>query len=66
MELTTSNGRITMGGANGEIVLFISDEDTLLLTARTAVYDLLVTSPGGEATRIVEGQVTIDPAVTIP
>lgn len=65
-ELTTVNGGITMGGSNGVIDLYLADEATQLLTAKSGVYDLLVTSPAGEATRVIQGKVTIKPEVTVP
>ncbi len=38
--------------------------NTSNLTAGRALYDLLITSPAGEKTRVVEGIVTILPNVT--
>ena len=40
LELTTENGRITLGGASGTITLTVSATDTALLNAVDGVYDL--------------------------
>lgn len=65
LELTTENGRITLGGAAGTIRLYVTDEDTMSeLEGRRGVYDLELQTPGGEVIRLLEGTVTIDPNVT--
>lgn len=64
IELTTGNGRISLGGANGEIDLLISDTDTALLTIECGVYDLELISGAGIVTRIVEGSYKLSLEVT--
>lgn len=44
-ELTTENGGITLGGDNGQIVLYISDEDMINITEDKYVYDLELLGP---------------------
>lgn len=65
LALTQASG-ITLGGAAGTIVVVITDEqaDTLPAPVSKAVYDLKLTSPGGEDTFLVAGTLRIDPAVT--
>ena len=50
--------------AAGELTVSMSAANTANLTPGRAVYDLLITSPTGIKTRVVEGIVTILPAVT--
>lgn len=67
IELTTENGRITLGGANGEIDLFIDDADTEALDYEEGVYDLELETAGvglGDVTRIVEGKAPLSLEVT--
>jgi hypothetical protein len=68
LELSTSNGRITLGTsgnfATGAINLFISASDTANLSVcENAVYDLELTS-GSVVSRILQGNVIISPEVT--
>lgn len=63
IELTTENGGIVLGGVNGSIDLFISDIDTTSYTWDAAIYDLELTAPGGDVTRLVSGSVTVSPDV---
>lgn len=64
---TTANSftATVTGTANGEITLSMTAANTSNLAAGRALYDLLITSPIGEKTRVVEGIVTITPNVTI-
>ena len=68
IELSTTNGRITLGTSGdlttGAINLFISASDTANLSVcENAVYDLELTS-GSVVTRILQGNVIISPEVT--
>ncbi len=62
--LTTENGGITLGGADGSITLYISPSDTKNIRWESGVYDLALYAPGGDVYRLVEGQVTVSLAVT--
>lgn len=64
LELTTANGRIVNGGANGQLTLTLSNAITSALVWRSGVYDLELTSPGGIISRIIEGNVTVGLEVT--
>lgn len=64
LELTTENGRMTLGGANGEINLFIAAGDTEAITWTAGVYDLELEDGAGIVTRLVEGKVAVSLEVT--
>ena len=64
VDLNTSNGRITLGGTNGEIDLLIDATDTEALDFGSAVYDLELEDTGGVVTRLVEGKVSLSLEVT--
>lgn len=59
LELTTANGRISLGGAAGTVTLTVSATDTANLTADDGVYDLEITDSGGNVFRILEGSYSI-------
>lgn len=44
-QLTTENGGITLGASNGQIVLYISDEDMANIDENKYVYDLELLGP---------------------
>lgn len=59
------NGHITLGGESGTITIKIPSGITKAFSPTgTAVYDLLLTSPSGEVTRLVEGPCEVRPDVT--
>ena len=63
----TSNTIITStitGNANGEITLSMTAANTANLTPGRSVFDLLITSPAGVKTRVIEGVIVISPGVT--
>lgn len=65
LECSTANGRITLGGSAGTITIVAQDEVTALLAEMPkAVYDLELTSSGGEVTRLLRGSVEIVAEVT--
>ena len=49
---------------SGEITISLSPTQTTALEAGRFVYDVLITASGGTKTRVVEGQVTVNPSVT--
>ena len=61
LELSTANGRITLG-AGGIIQLDLTPAETSALKA--GVYDLELTDISGRVTRLIEGKVTVSPEVT--
>lgn len=63
--VSPSQSGIMLGGATGTISIHISDEITELLTARRGKYDLKLIYPSGDEERILMGNVTISPAVTL-
>ena len=62
IELTTENGRITLGEATGKITLAITAADTAALD-RGGVYDLELVN-GTEVNRIIQGKATLSEEVT--
>ena len=61
---STSNGRITLGGANGRITVNIASTVTDDLTPSRYSYDLVVNS-GGTITRVLEGRFVVTGGVTV-
>lgn len=57
-------GGITIGPLTGELALHISDTDTAALNFDQAVYDLELTAPGGDVTRVLQGKVLLSLEVT--
>ena len=57
---------VTFGStpSDGEITISLTDSHTTSLEAGRYVYDVLITASGGTKTRVVEGQVTVNPSVT--
>lgn len=64
LELTTSNGRISLGGVAGTVSLNAAANVTANLTPGLYVYDLEVVSGGGEVTRLIEGNFNVKAEVT--
>ena len=59
-----TNLTVTLGGANGTVTLGLSANATANLVAGRYVYDVELTQPSGDVTRIFEGIVTVTPQVT--
>jgi hypothetical protein len=59
-----ASSNITLGGVAGTISLSIPATNTETFTWWQGVYDLLLTSAAGVATRLLAGSVTVSPAVT--
>jgi hypothetical protein len=57
-------GDLVLGGEFGTITLTIPATDTETFTWPNGVYDLLLTSAGGQVTRLISGSVTVSPGVT--
>ena len=63
VSLTHSSG-LTLGGAAGTIAIVINATATAALEAQTHYYDLVITSSGGIATRILEGKFDVVQGIT--
>lgn len=63
IDLTTENGRITLGGVLGTVTLDLTAAETASLT-RGGVYDIELISSAGVVERLLQGRVTLDPEVT--
>lgn len=64
LELTTENGGIALGGVDGTIDLYVSDEDTAAVTWSDGVWDLEIVHPDGDVTRLAQGSISVSPEVT--
>jgi hypothetical protein len=64
LELTTSNNRISLGGAAGTVTLTVDAATTANLTPALYVYDLELVSGGGVVTRLIEGNFNVKAEVT--
>jgi hypothetical protein len=64
IELTTSNGRISIDEPNGIVVLFISDADTAALDPGSYKYDLELISGSGRVYCPVQGSFKVKAEVT--
>ena len=54
----------TVQEAGGQVTMALTDTQTTALEAGRYVYDMTVTSGGGNKTRVVEGQAIVTPGVT--
>ena len=64
LTMSTTNGRITFGGAAGTLSIQLDSTTTDSLTFTSGVFDLEVTYPGGRKDRLLAGSVRVSPAVT--
>lgn len=62
--LYDASSDITLGGSAGTITLVIPAATTEGFTWWSGVYDLLLTDPSGNVTRLLSGDVTVTPGVT--
>lgn len=62
--LTTENGRITLDPTAGKLTLIFSNAITETYPAQKVVYDIEITSAGGQITRILEGTISVSAEVT--
>ncbi len=54
---------IRLGGIDGSITLLCEDEQTWLLKPGRGVWDLLMESPNGHVSRLLEGTFVVEPGV---
>jgi hypothetical protein len=59
-----TNLTVSLGGANGTVTMRLTANATANLVAGRYVYDVELTSPSSDITRIFEGIVTVTPQVT--
>lgn len=64
LELNTTGSGITVTGPAGQIALLITATATTGINWTGAVYDLELTAPSGDVTRLLQGRVTLSPEVT--
>ena len=64
-DLSTTNGKIVLGGAAGTIDLLLTAAETALMTFASALYDLKLVAPDTSETRMLEGKVTLSVGQTV-
>ncbi len=65
VELSSANGRITVGGIDGKFTLNLTPAETAALPAGNYIYDLDVTAPGGAVYTLLTGGFSVVPQVSI-
>jgi hypothetical protein len=65
LDLSSSNGRITVGTVDGSFALYISPADTSTLPVGEWVYDLQVTAPNAVVTTLLQGAFVVTSQVTV-
>jgi hypothetical protein len=61
---STTDGSLTLGGVDGTVAVWLSDENTDLLTVKNSHYDMEITFPSGDTYRILQGRVICSLAIT--
>jgi hypothetical protein len=65
LELTTTNGRITLGGSSGTVTMTVSAATMATVPAGKYVYDLEIVAPvTGVVNRLIQGNFAVRPEVT--
>lgn len=64
VELSSANGRITVGGIDGTFTLDLTAAETTEIPAGNYLYDLDVTSPDGDVYTLLSGGFTVNSQVT--
>ena len=64
LELTDGNGRIVLGGNTGQVTLVLTAAETTNLNWTDGVYEIKLTSPGGNTKRLLEGTIKVSKSVT--
>lgn len=64
LELSTTGSYMSITGGTGTVTLSVPNTVTSSLSFDTAVYDLIITSPTGIVTRLLEGSVNLSTQVT--
>ena len=64
LSLSTTDGRITLGGAAGTVALRVDADDTADITWKAGVYDLEIQFADGTVRRLFAGSVSVSPEVT--
>jgi zona occludens toxin (predicted ATPase) len=64
LEMSTSNGKITITPLTGSINLIFSAATTAAITWKRGKYDLELTAADGTVVRLIEGQITVSQEIT--
>jgi len=62
-DILSASGQIILGGALGTVQIYMTDTATMGLAGGGA-YDLEIVSPGGDVTRLLQGNFAVNPNVT--
>lgn len=66
LQLSSEDGGVLVANAaQGKFEIKLSRAQTTALTQRNYVYDLLAIAPNGDGYRLLEGSITVEPAVTL-
>ena len=65
IELSSANGRITVGTTDGKFTLNLTAAQTSALPTGSFTYDLQLTAPDGTVTTLLQGGFVINPQVSI-
>ena len=65
VELSSDNGRITVGTTDGKFTLALTAAETAALPPGNYIYDLDTTSPSGYQYTLLSGGFSIKPQVSI-
>lgn len=64
LEMSTTNGKISIAPSTGTITLIFSATTTAAITWKRGKYDLELTSSDGTVTRLIEGQISVSQEIT--
>lgn len=64
LNMTTENGKISLGGTAGTITLNLTATETAAITQTQLVWDIELVSAGGQVQRLIEGSIILTPEVT--
>jgi len=64
LELSTTNGKLTITPLTGTTTMVFSAATTAAITWSRGKYDLELTSSDGNVTRLIEGEITVSKEIT--
>lgn len=64
LDLSTENGGIVLGTTNGTVRVYARAAALSSLRSASALYDLILLSPDGKTTSILEGTFTVESGIT--
>lgn len=64
LELSTTNGKISISPITGTITLIFSEATTAAITWKRGKYDLEVVALNGAVTRLIQGEISVSQEIT--